>query len=59
MNKKEAITIYEFKKFTPRTHNTKRYVLGHFGGEPLIVPISNRNYEYYKKNYKVKLKKVI
>jgi hypothetical protein len=57
--KKDEMILYEFKKFNPRTHRTKRYGIGFVEGKKVMFHIGSKEFKLWKKAYKMKLRKVV
>lgn len=58
--KKEKI-VYEFRNFHPVRHHYKRYIIAKMSSDekPAMYFITPRVFKQYKKQYKVKIKKVV
>jgi len=59
--KKKPITLYAFANFHPKKHRTKRYIIGMMEGEEFkpILEVCARDFKWYKKNFRIKIKKVV
>lgn len=61
MNKKKTKVVYEFADFHPKKHHYRRYVIAKMSGDvrPVMYFITPQVFKTYKRNYKVKIKKVV